>query len=88
MATANLEFARNILDDVWALDKPIGQLMEMVVAMKEGPEKDALKECSGDLLSLQYDLIERITTAYPELDKLVEARLPPFDEEHWEKVNR
>jgi hypothetical protein len=63
------ELARSTLKGVLALNRPIGQLMEFVKAMKEGPEKAELKECSATFLSLQFDLIEGITTACPKLDE-------------------
>ena len=65
----NRDLARNILKGILALNRPIGQLMEFVKAMDEGPEKVELKECSATFLSLQFDLIERIRTAHPELDE-------------------
>ena len=65
----NHELARSTLKGILALNRPIGQLMEFVKAMKEGPEKAELKECSATFLSLQFDLIERIRAAFPELDE-------------------
>ena len=77
MTTPNFEFAREMLEGIWSLNRPIGRLMEIVLAMSDGPQRGALKDCSGELLSLQYDLIERLTAAYPALEKVIEARLPP-----------
>lgn len=88
MITPSNALAANLLDDVLAFDQPIGRLTKIVVAMSEGPERTAIKECCGELLRHQFDLIERITTAHPELDKIVEARLPAFDAEFWKQVKR
>jgi hypothetical protein len=43
--------------------------MEFVKAMKESEQKAELKECVAIFLSLQFDLIERIRAAYPDLDE-------------------
>lgn len=61
--------ACHTLKGILALDRPIGLLMEIVGALEDSPEKTALKECCGTLLSLQFDLIERLRAAYPELDE-------------------
>jgi len=81
-------FAASVLERVLALDQPIGQLVEIVLAMSERPERAAIKECCGELVRRQFDLIEWITKASPELDKIVEARLPPLNAEVWKKVSR
>jgi len=86
--TSNDKFAESILEGVLAFDRPLSQLMEIVLAMSEGRQRAAIKECSGELLRHQFYLIERITTAYPELDKVVESSLPAFSSEVWEKIGR
>ena len=63
------ELARTTLKGVLALNRPIGRLMEFVRSMEEGAAKSELKECCGSLLSLQFDLIERIRVEYPELNE-------------------
>jgi hypothetical protein len=76
----DLDFARIVLEGVLALDRPIGALMEVVGAMNEGNERSALKTCSGELLHQQFELIERITETYPELDRIVESWRPSSPE--------
>ncbi len=63
----HIDLARTTLKGILALDQPIGQLMEFVRALDEGVEKATLKECCGTLLRLQFDLIEHVVSAYPEL---------------------
>jgi hypothetical protein len=63
----DLDLARSTLKGILALDHPIGRIMELTKTMDESAEKKAMKECFGSLLSLQFDLVERIATAYPEL---------------------
>jgi len=41
--------------------------MEIANNLGDCTEKAALKECCGTLLRLQFDLVERIAAAYPEL---------------------
>lgn len=65
--TTNLEFAQSIMKGVAALDRPLGQIMEIVRGMDDAPDKAALKECCGVLLHLQFELMERIAMEYPEL---------------------
>jgi hypothetical protein len=67
------DLARNTLEGIVALDRPVGQLMEIAKSLSDGAEKTALKDTCGELLRLQFDLIERITTAYPELRSIDKA---------------
>jgi len=41
--------------------------MEIVREMGDGPDKGKLKDCCGTLLHLQFELMEEIRAAYPEL---------------------
>jgi hypothetical protein len=43
--------------------------MEFVRAMEDGAEKVELRDCVGALLSLQFDLIERIRVEHPDLSE-------------------
>jgi hypothetical protein len=43
--------------------------MEFVRSMEESAEKAELKECFGNLLSLQFDLLEAIRAEHPELNE-------------------
>jgi hypothetical protein len=61
------DFAKSVFKGIVALDRPLGRLMEIAKNMDDTPEKAAIKECCGTLLRLQFDLIEQITTAHPEL---------------------
>ena len=70
----NLDLARSTLKDILALDPPIGRIMEVVRVMQDGAEKATMKESCGTLLSLQLDVIQRITKAYPELREEVDPR--------------
>jgi hypothetical protein len=63
----NRDLAKATLEGIVALDRPIGQLMEIANKLDECAEKTALKECCGTLLRLQFDLVERIASAYPGL---------------------
>jgi len=63
----NRDLAQATLEGIVALDRPIGQLMEIANNLGDCTEKAALKECCGTLLRLQFDLVERIAAAYPEL---------------------
>ena len=84
--TQNDPFAESILEGVLAFDQPIGQLIEIALAMSEGPESAAIRRCSSELLRHQFGMVERITTAYPRLDKIVESRSPAFSEDAWRRV--
>lgn len=59
--------AKSTMEGLIAFDHPLGQIMEIVAAMEEGPEKMALKECCGTLLRHQFYLIEGIAVAHPNL---------------------
>ncbi len=71
----SIDLARKLLDRVFQLDPPIGHLMEVVSSSEEGPLKTELKEICGDLLARQFDLIEELTEAYPELGAEIDRRV-------------
>jgi hypothetical protein len=65
----DLDLARSTLEDLLALDRPIGALMEIAGRLQEGADKEAIKQSCGMLLLGQLELIEKIQAAYPQLDK-------------------
>ena len=60
------DLARATLEDLVALDHQIGRLMEIANQLDDRPQKVEIKECCGELLRLQFELIERIVATYPE----------------------
>ena len=62
-------FAQGILKGILALDGPLGQLMEIVKTMEDASEKAAIKDCCSALLRLQFDLVEQVEAAYPQLSE-------------------
>ena len=64
---ADIEFALDVLKGALAFDQPLGRLMSIVRDMDDVPEKAAIKDCCSALLRLQFEVVERITKAYPEL---------------------
>lgn len=64
---ADLKFAKDVLNGAMAFDQPLGRLMEIIQDKDDAPETGAIKDCCGTLLRVQFELIERITKAYPEL---------------------
>jgi hypothetical protein len=66
----NLIFAQNVLKGILALDQPLGRLMEMAAGMSETADKATIKECCGEMLRLQYDLVSKITRFYPQLKRV------------------
>ena len=55
------------LEGLIALDRPIGQLIELARETDDAAKKAALGDCCSTLLRAQFDLIELITKAYPDL---------------------
>jgi hypothetical protein len=67
--------ARHVLRGLLAMDPAIGQIMEIAQGVQDGPDKTALKNCCGTLLRYQFDLMETIVSAYPELRNEIEREL-------------
>lgn len=63
----NIEFARAVVKELLAFDVEIGRLMELARDMKDAKQRACMKEACGNLLRLQFELIERFARAYPEL---------------------
>jgi hypothetical protein len=65
----NPDLARSVLKGLVDFDRPIGGIMEIVKEMDDGHRKVILKEICGDLLRIQFEMIETILEAYPDLRK-------------------
>ncbi len=59
--------AKDTLEGLIALDQPLGRLVELTNETGDTARKAVLKACCSTLLRAQFDLIERITRAYPDL---------------------
>jgi hypothetical protein len=69
------ELAKLTLKGLISLDGPIGQIMEIVREMEDGPRKALLKEQCEALLRVQFELIEGAVEAYPDLRSVVDRDL-------------
>lgn len=64
----NEKLADNLLRGLHSMDQPLGRLMEAAKGMDSSGQKSLLLDISGELLRTQFELIERLIEAFPDLD--------------------
>jgi hypothetical protein len=60
------KLATQVMQGLKDMDRPIGRLMEYAKSLA-GSDKQLI-EISGEMLKIQFDLMERISKCFPDLD--------------------